>query len=121
MGKKTNLTHLRQELFSESRLQEFQPHLATLATCQTVHSRYVALRAEHALLYTVKRLIVRWLYSCFYIPVARAPDGANGEAGDFHANLAFFISGQHTKVNHHIYKSQGKPSFIVFTRAWARA
>ena len=29
------------------------------------------------------------LYSRFYIPVAGAPDGANCEAGDFHANLAF--------------------------------
>jgi hypothetical protein len=29
------------------------------------------------------------LYSCFYIPVARAPVRANCEAGDFHANLAF--------------------------------
>ena len=29
------------------------------------------------------------LYSRFYIPVARAPDGANCEAGDFHANWAF--------------------------------
>ena len=29
------------------------------------------------------------LYSRFYIPVAGAPDGANCEAGDFYANLAF--------------------------------
>jgi hypothetical protein len=30
-----------------------------------------------------------WLYSRFYIPVARAPNWANSEAGDFHVNLAF--------------------------------
>ena len=42
-------------IFSESWLREFQPRLAAQATCQTAHSRYVALRAEHALLYTVEK------------------------------------------------------------------
>ena len=37
----------------------------------------------------------------------------------FSCKFGLFISWQHTKVNHHIYKSQGKPSFIVFTRALA--
>jgi hypothetical protein len=58
---------LTPRIFSESRVREFQPRLPAQATCQTAHSRYVALRALHALLYTVKRLIVRGmrLYSCF--------------------------------------------------------
>ena len=86
-----SLTHWRRELFSESRLQEFQPCLATLATCQTAHSRYVALRAEHALLYTVKRLIVRWHAALFMLQHSCGQGSRRGhcEAGDFHANLAF--------------------------------
>ena len=85
------LTHWRRELFSESRLQEFQPRLATLATCQTANSRYVALRAEHALLYTVKRLIVRWHAALFMLQHSCGQGSRRGhcEAGDFHANLAF--------------------------------
>ena len=58
------------------------------------------------------------IYSHFYIPVAGAPDGANCEAGDFYANLAFsFLDNTQRSIT--IYKSQGKPSFIVFTRALA--
>ena len=45
------------------------------------------------------------LYSCFYIPVARAPDGANCEAGDFHANLAFS------------FLDNTQRSIIIYTRA----
>ena len=37
----------------------------------------------------------------------------------FSCKFGLFISWQHTKANHHIYKSQGKPSFIMFTQAWA--
>ena len=86
-----SLTHWRRELLSESRLQEFQPCLATLATCQTANSRYVALRAEHALLYTVKRLIVRWHAALFMLQHSCGQGSRRGhcEAGDFHANLAF--------------------------------
>ena len=85
------LTHWTREFFSESRLQEFQPRLATLATCQTANSRYVALRAEHALLYTVKRLIVRWHAALFMLQHSCGQGSRRGhcEAGDFHANLAF--------------------------------
>ena len=40
-----------------------------------------------------------WLYSRFYIPVAGAPNGANCEAGDFHANLAFsFLDNTHRPI-----------------------
>ena len=85
------LTHWTREFFSESRLQEFQPRWATLATCQTANSRYVALRAEHALLYTVKRLIVRWHAALFMLQHSCGQGSRRGhcEAGDFHANLAF--------------------------------
>ena len=86
-----SLTHWRLELFSESQLQEFQPRLAAMATCQTAHSRYVALSALHALLYTVKRLIVRW-HAALFMPLHSCGQGSRRghcEAGYFHANLAF--------------------------------
>ena len=88
---KSLLTHWRRELFSESRLQEFQPRLASLATCKTAHSRSVALHALHALLYTVKRLIVRWHAALFMLQHSCGQGSRRGhcEAGDFHANLAF--------------------------------
>ena len=72
-------------------LRVFQPCLATLATCQTANSRYVALRAEHALLYTVKRLIVRWHAALFMLQHSCGQGSRRGhcEAGYFHANLAF--------------------------------
>ena len=65
--------------------------MATLATCQTTHSRYVALRALHALLYTVKRLIIRWHAALFTLLHSRCRGTRWGqsEAGDFHVNLAF--------------------------------
>ena len=45
------------------------------------------------------------LYSHFYIPIAGAPDGANCEAGDFHANLAFS------------FLDNTQRSIIIYTRA----
>ena len=51
----------------------------------------MALRALHALLYTVKRLIVQWHAALFTLlhSCCGAPNGAICEAGDFHANSAF--------------------------------
>ena len=115
------LTHWRRESFSESQLQEFQPSLAAQATCRTAHSQYVALCTLHALLYTVKRLIVRWHAALFMLLHSRGQGSRWGQLWSwwFSCKFGLFISWQHTKVNHHIYKSQGKPSFIVFTRALA--
>ena len=119
--KTTFLTHWWREFFSESRLGEFQPCLSAQATCQTAHSRYAALRALHALLYTVKRLIVRWHAALFTLLHSCCPVPQMGPIVTLviFSQIKPFISWQHTKVNHHIYKSQGKPSFIEFTRAWA--
>ena len=51
----------------------------------------LTLRAEHALLYTVKRLIVRWHAALFMLQHSCGQGSRRGhcEAGDFHANLAF--------------------------------
>ena len=63
----------------------------TQAIVQTTHSRSVTLRALHALLYTVKRLIVRWHAALFMLQHSCGQGSRRGhcEAGDFHANLAF--------------------------------
>ena len=115
------ISNWRREFFSESWLWEFQPRLASQATCQTAYSRYVALCAVHAFFYTVKRLIVWWHAALFMLLHSRCGCSKWGQLWSwwFSCKFGLFISWQHTKVNHHIYKSQGKPSFIVFTRAWA--
>ena len=115
------LTHWRRLFFSQSRLWEFQPRLAAQATCQTAHSRYVALHALHAWLYMVKRLIVRWHAALFTLLHSCSQGSRWGQLWSwwFSCKFGLFISWQHTKVNHNIYKSQDQLSFTVFTRALA--
>ena len=92
----------------------------TQATVQTAHSRSVTLRALHALFYTMKRLIVLWHVALFMLLHSRCRGTRWGQLWSwwFSCKLSLsFLDNTQRPIPY--IQEPGKPSFIVFPRAWA--